>query len=429
MKTDATGLDIVNPKRDQRRGYGRQSWYPFYAGFSLRFAETLLSSIHLQPNALVVDPWNGTGTSSLAAANLGNLGRGFDLNPVMVVAARGKLLDSNDVLAIKDALRPLLRRPRPVARVYEDDPLAVWFSDSCVLEIRAIQSAFHRALNYVCPNGNGHSLVRIPKTVSFFYVAMFRTVRHFLRPFLSSNPTWIKKPRAPNERIQFSKGDAVELFASVCSRMLSEASPIPPSTAFSRSRADIASADSLPLRSGSVDLVLTSPPYCTRIDYAVATMPELAILGYGGERFAQLRRALTGTLTVNGDTPCISAKWGPTCIRFLKTLRTHPSKASGTYYLKTHLQYFASIENSLAEIHRVMRSGSQCVLVVQDSYYKEVRNDLPTIFTEMAKLKGLRLARKQDFRLSRVMVRINPRTKKYRQRPTAIESVLCFSKL
>jgi DNA modification methylase len=88
MKIDADRLNIVNPKRDQRRCHDRQSWYSFYASFSLQFAEALISSVQLPPGALIVDPWNGTGTSSLAAASLGHLVRGFDLNPVMVVAAR-----------------------------------------------------------------------------------------------------------------------------------------------------------------------------------------------------------------------------------------------------------------------------------------------------------------------------------------------------
>jgi hypothetical protein len=302
-----------------------------------------------------------------------------------------------------------------------------------VQEIRAIENALrHESCTAHGSNGNGNGngnrLSCMPKTMSFFYVALFRTVRHFLTPFMSSNPTWIRQPRVSDERIEFTKGCAADMFAAVCARMLSEAPMARTSTQFSRSKVDLASADSLPLGTRSVDLILSSPPYCTRIDYAVATMPELAVLGFGGNRFTELRRALTGTLTVNGLMPDISLSWGRTCAQFLKKLRSHPSKASETYYLKTHLQYFASIERSLCEIVRVLRNGAQCILVVQDSYYKDIRNDLPRVFIEMAELKGLRAVRKEDFNLSRTMARINPRTKKYRQRPTAVECVLCFTK-
>jgi tRNA G10 N-methylase Trm11 len=428
MKTDLNTLDIVNPKRDQRHGWSRQNWYPFYASFSLRFAESLLSSARLPPGAMIVDPWNGTGTSSLAAATQGYLARGFDLNPAMVIAARGKLLSDAELLEIHNASRLIFRKSPVRLPRKAEDPLSIWFSRNSVTEIRTVQRAFHQALGDAGPNGNGNTLSRMPKTTSFFYIALFRTVRHFLSPFFSSNPTWIKRPRAAHERIHFPKGSAFDTFASFYTQMLSQLAPSQASTSFSRSRIDLASADSLPLRDNSVDLVLTSPPYCTRIDYAIATMPELAVLGYGGEQFACLRRALTGTLTITDFIPEVSASWGQTCLGFLKKLRAHPSKASGTYYLKTHLQYFEAIERSLNEIHRIMRNGAQCVFVVQDSYYKDVLNDLPTIFAEMAEIKGLRMVRRQDFKLSRTMVRINPRTKKYRPKPTAVESVLCFAK-
>jgi hypothetical protein len=46
----------------------------------------------------------------------------------------------------------------------------------------------------------------------------------------------------------------------------------------------------------------------------------------------------------------------------------------------------------------------------------------------MAEIKGFKLARREDFELSRSMARINPRARKYRQSPTGVESVLCFSK-
>lgn len=218
------------------------------------------------------------------------------------------------------------------------------------------------------------------------------------------------------------------MFVEICEQMLSAAAIEGPSTHFGRSRIQLASAEALPLSDGSTDLILTSPPYCTRIDYAIATKPELAILGYGEDRFRNLRHSLTGTLTINGFAPHVSTEWGPTCARFLRKVRSHPSKASATYYLRTHLQYFSSIQRSLQEIHRIMRNGSQCVLVVQDSFYKDVRNDLPSIFTEMGALKGLWLSKRQDFKLSRTMARINPRTKIYRQQHTAVESVLCFVK-
>jgi hypothetical protein len=82
-------------------------------------------------------------------------------------------------------------------------------------------------------------------------------------------------------------------------------------------------------------------------------------------------------------------RWGQTCNEFLASVGAHKSKASSGYYLKTHLDYFSKLSSSIDRIVTVMRPGAKAILVVQDSYYKDVHNDLPTIVSEMAELVGL----------------------------------------
>ena len=425
----AQPLSIINPKRRPSQFQNRQSWYSFYASFSLPFAQEIISSARLGRHALVVDPWNGTGTSTLAAALSCNRVVGFDLNPAMVAIARAKLAEDRDLAVVSEALRLLRGGQACPAVAPVGDPLSVWFLDPAVREIRAVEAGFRRSTSALLgTNGKRDRNSGMPRPLAFFYLALFRIVRTLLEPFLSSNPTWVRSPHGEDERIHFKRGTGAAMFEVVCEQMLSAATLDAASKGFADSEAHLASADSLPLANGSVDFILTSPPYCTRIDYAIATKPELAILGYGGDRLRNLRHTLTGTLTVNGLASPPGADWGQACSHFLKKLRNHPSKASETYYLRTHLQYFGSIARSLSEIQRVMRGGSRCVLVVQDSYYKNVRNDLASIFIEMSQLRGLKLERRQDFHLSRTMSRINPRTRKYRQQHTAVESVLCLLK-
>ena len=194
-----------------------------------------------------------------------------------------------------------------------------------------------------------------------------------------------------------------------------------------RKTIDVASSENLPLPDGSVSCVLGSPPYCTRIDYAIATSPELAVLGYGFENgLDTLRRQLMGTSTVPSEAQEVPSNLGKLCIAFLETLSRHSSKASSTYYFKNHLQYFLSMGASLSEIHRVMKISGRCILVVQDSYYKDLHNDLPAILSEMATIRGLRLCGRNDFTLRRTLAGINPGSREYRNSFSAVESVLLF---
>lgn len=185
----------------------------------------------------------------------------------------------------------------------------------------------------------------------------------------------------------------------------------------------------LPLDNGSVHLVVTSPPYCTRIDYAVTTSVELATLGvHSNNALREVRDKMIGTTTIRAAQPTARESWGPTCLRLLEAIRDHGSYASASYYLKTHQQYFHDIDLSLAELNRCLVSGGEAVIVVQDSYYKDVRNDVPAIVSEMCAEVGWSLVKRVDFPVTRNLVGINGRAKKYLEERSAVEAVLHFRK-
>jgi hypothetical protein len=191
----------------------------------------------------------------------------------------------------------------------------------------------------------------------------------------------------------------------------------------------VASSESLPVRDESIDFVLCSPPYCTRIDYAVATSPELAVLGFClAKELAELRKQLIGTPTIQDVIPSPDANWGPTCDALLRQLRNHPSKAAKSYYYKTYVQYFSGIARSLSELSRCMKAGAHCVIVVQDSYFKDLRIDLASIFAEIGCGVRFTLFRQVDFPILRTFASINTRSRKYRTETSATESILCFTK-
>jgi hypothetical protein len=152
-------------------------------------------------------------------------------------------------------------------------------------------------------------------------------------------------------------------------------------------------------------------------------------MGYSATAFDALRRDLIGTSTVPStwQSP-VPAEWGPTSKRFLKKLQQHPSKASATYYYRNHLQYFDSIFRSMLELARVLEKGGLCVLVVQDSYYKDLRNDLAQSLSEMGSKVGFTLFQREDFTHRQTIAGINPAVRKYRKTFFATESVLAFSK-
>jgi len=429
-------LLIQNPKRENRPSKGRATWYPYYAGFSFDFAHSLIASTEFKTNACIVDPWNGSGTTTAAAVLLGYCTQGFDLNPVMVIAAKARMLNKREKSSLWPIAADIINKARHGEfreRVDDEDPLTVWFVPNSTAYIREIEKTIqlllvdtrYQLLAY------RDSINFLSDIAAFFYLALFRAIRKILKKFFVTNPTWIKKPTMNSARLRTKHETLLQYFEVEVKTMIAALDDIliDGSNHASQTSIKVASSDALPLKDKSANMVLTSPPYCTRIDYAVATMSELAILGYVAEEgFQDLRRKLIGSATVPAVNPSQLKEWGPTCNAFLNKMLRHNSKASKSYYYKNHAQYFNAIFKSIGELHRSLADKGLCVIVVQDSFYKDVHNDLPRVFIEMASAYGLELGRREDFSMMRTMAGINPAVRKYRKDVSATESVLCFKK-
>lgn len=424
---------ICNPKRSSTAN-GHEGWYPYYAGYSSEFVLNLLTTSKIKSDSCILDPWNGSGTTTTVANALGYQTYGFDLNPVMVLAAKACLVKRKDITTLNPLSERIIKLADEEDFVHDNnDPLCIWFRPSSATYFRKIEKALQKSLvtdSTYKPLANSESLDHISDVAAFFYIALFRTLNHFVALFRPTNPTWIKLPSSLHNRRGPSAKTISQTFFNEIRLML--ASVIVENVSDKRhqfSNISLASSCDIPACSESIDLIITSPPYCTRIDYAIVTMPELTLLGYHqNSSLDALRRNLIGTSTVPETTPIIRKQWGQTCNNFLDAVYNHSSKASQTYYFKNHAQYFDSIFKSITEIERVLAKNGVCALVVQDSNYKEIHNNLPLIFIEMAISVGLNLVREERFISKKNMAKRNPQVKKYRSSITASESVLCFRK-
>lgn len=430
---------IRSPKRIRGEN-SRATWFRYYAGFSESFVEDIIGQLQLPDGATILDPWLGAGTTSQVATAKGYRIRGYDLNPAMLLVAKARTLATSAASEIPALTESIGQRyERTIKRDNKsshaaNEPLEQWLQPSAARAFRLIE----RSIATILAEDQASLTTQIwsragqaPATFAFFYVGLFRCLRHFISEFQSSNPTWIKTSDG-TKRIYVSPHRILTRLCKEIETLLtairSETQVMP----LVERRACVinrASSLRLPLSSGSIDAVISSPPYCTRIDYVRATLPELAVIGYpNGESIRRLRQKMIGTPTIDKNHNYTSHAWGRTCSRFISAVERHPSKASSTYYLKYYRQYFASVLASLREIDRVLKKPGRCVLVVQDSYYKQIRNDLPHIFLEMATGLGWTLKAQVDFHVKQTLAGVNPEVKPYRQTFQAIESALVFSK-
>jgi SAM-dependent methyltransferase len=215
-------LPIANPKRGKESRVGRAGWYPYYAGYSTAFVADALALAELSPHSRVLDPWNGSGTTTDVAAQSGHHALGFDLNPTMVVVAKARLLDATVQPSLNAILHDLLTKARGLQPLNPGEPLEAWFTAGTAHIFRNLERAIQLLL--ISPSDYRplfplDSLGRVSALAAFFYVGLFRVLRKLLSPFRSANPTWVKLPGRVTDRLTLREDQPFTLFRDQVTEM------------------------------------------------------------------------------------------------------------------------------------------------------------------------------------------------------------------
>src|SRR5260221_1179904 len=89
--TSSPIIDTHNGKASSAINFPFHNWYNFVLGYSPQFPEYILDKEQLPEDAVVMDPFMGTGTSLITCKMRGIASQGIDANDFMVDAARTKL--------------------------------------------------------------------------------------------------------------------------------------------------------------------------------------------------------------------------------------------------------------------------------------------------------------------------------------------------
>ena len=118
---------LPTPKQPQPERL--KDWYPYYAGFTAGFAHAVLNEFFASAETLL-DPWNGSGTTTAVGAVRGIVCTGIDINPAMTVIAKARLTP----ITVRESLVPIAReilQAGDVVRLpaWDRDPLGQLTSD------------------------------------------------------------------------------------------------------------------------------------------------------------------------------------------------------------------------------------------------------------------------------------------------------------
>jgi ubiquinone/menaquinone biosynthesis C-methylase UbiE len=120
--------------------------------------------------------------------------------------------------------------------------------------------------------------------------------------------------------------------------------------------------------------------------------------------------------------------WPASITALLYAIRSHPSKASRSYYYKTYWQYFSDCGQVLSELNRTLKPGGTAVLIVQSSYYKDLPVDLAQLYVELGESLGFQGHIVHKVEVRRALAQINSRSLRHRPATKYFESIVTLEK-
>lgn len=396
--------DLPSAKVSPKDRDGVEGWLHFHAAYSRRFARNVLETLDPE-SRFVLDPFCGVGTTARAAAQVGYRSLSLDLNPAVIALARATLTPAEGATSVIRTLRRV------------DGPNGSKPLSRSGIETEWLDVNTQRQLDYF--RRRFRDTRRGKAGRDFGMGLLVSAAKEVLSPDYGSNPTWPKPPEEPpsTDVARLLHKRALSMRRSL--RKFSETVECP------EQHFAVGDAKNLPLEDGSVDVILTSPPYLSRIDYVKATLPQLLMLGYSNaSEIGELRRRIMGGVltgrSADGDWP----GWGDLTNDVLKKIESHDSKASDTYYSTLARRYFADLDETVGETLRVLRPQGVSLFVVQTSYYKDVPIPLDKILVELARSRGGRGMILQEEEVRQHFGHLSPHQREYAGKKVLRESVV-----
>ena len=399
------------------------NWAYTYTAYSLDFAVAALRHLNVKSSSLVFDPFMGSGTTAVAAMIHGCNSFGVDISPFSALLARARISSRINLRKLASYVATKPHRASKIAVtsdvLNEHDYI---YADAMLEKICRSRGLSRSELwNALLKDTVGDFDSEVIAILSLALSA--KTSAKVVK---GSNPIWYKRvlsleTLSDKDRLQQA---TIALSASIADDLMSVASP-------RRGLHRIQNSDFISLKKApQFDVCLTSPPYLNRLDYVVAHLPELSIMQLLVPfSIDHLRASMIGTTKIvakyNGKVP---REWGPTCSDALASVQNHKSYASANYYYHTYYSYFDRLYASVAKLASLMATNGRGVIVLQDSFYKDILVPTPSICAEMMRSKSCSAEIVKTVSVRIHMGRMSPKQNAYAPQKTLAESLIYFER-
>ena len=354
---------------------GRNSVHPFPA----RMAPGLVLDVIAESRRplRILDPMSGSGTVLAVANSKGHHAVGVDLDPLAVLIAR-VWTTAIDVEAVQDAAATVLEHARristslPARDAYPRDAdsetrqfTKYWFDDYARRQLASLATAIHRIRD---------STIREALWCAFSRLIITKKSGASLAMDLSHSRPHRKFKRAPAK--PFCK------FLSAVDRVTTNCIESRRRTCGPVTHVYEGDARRLDIVDGTVDLVITSPPYLNTIDYLRCSKFSLVWMGYSVSELRRLRSTTVGT-EVGMD-----ARDDPEIQRILSELKLQPKLQARQEAILA--RYIDDMQRAVGETSRVLTGNGRAVYVVGENTVRGTFIHNAMIVEAVASTAGLR---------------------------------------
>ncbi len=300
----------------------------------------------------ILDPMAGSGTTLVAARLRGHKAIGFDRDPLAVLLASTWVADINADLVTQKGFQVLERARKRYAKLTSKDAFPIgadnetkefvqfWFDSDNRKQLTALAASI--------------SAVRDQNVKNVLWCAFSRLI--ITKQAGASLAMDVSHSR-PHRSFDKAPHRAFEYFSRAVQHIV-RAAPFK-GQAMPLAKVKVADARKMPISSGSVDLIITSPPYLNAIDYLRGHKLSLVWMGHSIASIRSLRSTNVGTEA--SPKELIEDSWVDSVMRRMCSGEQLAARHHGM--LK---QYVLDLRLFLKECYRVLDANGKCVVVIGD---------------------------------------------------------------